>query len=152
MCLCTIDLGSGFVWCYLVYHIIKIMYYYTHTDILFCIYVCVVLALLLNVPGIRVSIFSTGKRASGSLLQIILDFLQKVPGGRDRLLKTNQEELFLACAGSGKKGGSTRASVEKIAEAGDRISKCYSYPSSVRKVYSFFEVYAYYTTFDRFLC
>ena len=55
-------------------------------------FVCVysVLALLINVPGIRVSIFSTGKRASGSLLQIVLDFLQKVPGGRDRILKTNQ--------------------------------------------------------------
>lgn len=89
-----------------------------------------VLSLLVNVPGIRLCIFSTGKRASGSLLQIVLDFLQKVPGGRERILKQNQEELFIAPPNS-KARSSNRSSFAKVAEEGDNVSKLYSFPSSV---------------------
>jgi hypothetical protein len=88
-----------------------------------------VLALLVNVPGIRICIFSTGKRASGGLLQIVLDFLQKVEGGRERILKQNQEELYLAPPGQGK--GKKRATAGDVAHAGARVSKLLSYPSSV---------------------
>lgn len=50
-----------------------------------------VLALMLAVPGIRVCVFSTGKRASGSLMEIMLQFMNNVEGLRDRIVKQNQE-------------------------------------------------------------
>jgi len=75
-------------------------------------------------------VFSTGRRASGNLLQIVLDFLQKVPGGQSRILKQTQEELFLGPPGAGKKG-TARAGAAQIAAEGQNVSKCYSYPSSV---------------------
>lgn len=88
-----------------------------------------VLALLVCVPGIRICVFSTGKRASGSLMQIVLDFLQKVPGGSERVMKQNQEELFISPPNSKAKSASSSAS--QVAEEGARVSKMYSFPSSV---------------------
>ena len=55
-----------------------------------------VLALMLACPGIRVCVFSTGKRASGSLMEIMLQFLGNVPSLRGRVAKQNQEELYIA--------------------------------------------------------
>ena len=96
-----------------------------------------VLALLLAVPGIRICIFSTGRRASGSLLQIVIDFLMKQKGGANHVVKSSQEELWLnPNATSGKE--SKRRTYVNIA-AGDEendkekekgISKLLSYPSS----------------------
>lgn len=88
------------------------------------------LSLLVNVPGIKICIYSTGKRASGSLLQIVLDFLQKVPGGSERIMKQNQEELFISPPNS-KTKASSRSSFAKVAEGGSSVSKLFSYPSSV---------------------
>jgi hypothetical protein len=51
-----------------------------------------VLALLLTVPGLRICLFSTGKRASSGLLLEISDLLNKIPGGRERVAKMNQEQ------------------------------------------------------------
>ena len=55
-----------------------------------------VLAIMLNVPGIRICIFSTGKRASSSLMATIMQLLQGMDGGVDRIVKKNEEQLFLA--------------------------------------------------------
>ena len=50
-----------------------------------------VLSLMLSVPGIRVCVFSTGKRASSSLMEIIKQFMNQIPGLNERILKDNQE-------------------------------------------------------------
>lgn len=57
-----------------------------------------VLALMLAVPGIRVCVFSTGKRASGSLMEIMLQFMGNVDGLKDRIVKQNQEASLQAHA------------------------------------------------------
>jgi hypothetical protein len=57
-----------------------------------------VLALLHSCPGIRIAIFSTGRRASGSLMSIVLDFLIKIPGAKERICKQNEEEMYTHCA------------------------------------------------------
>ena len=84
-----------------------------------------VLALLVNVPGIKVAIFSTGKRASGNLLQLILDYLNRIPGCQDRILKSTQEELFLAPRGAGRV--SARSGAARISNEGEGVSKLYRY-------------------------
>jgi hypothetical protein len=51
-----------------------------------------VLSILLNVPGVKICIFSTGKRASSNLMTEILDRLRHIEGGTERILKSNQEQ------------------------------------------------------------
>lgn len=55
-----------------------------------------VAALLFAVPGITIAVFSTGKRASGSLMREVKRFLSCLPGACDRYLLENQEQLHLA--------------------------------------------------------
>jgi hypothetical protein len=52
-----------------------------------------VAAVLLTVPHTRQCIFSTGRRASRWLLELIHDFVCKIPGGADRVIQYNQETL-----------------------------------------------------------
>lgn len=78
------------------------------------------LTLLLCVPGIKIAIFSTGRRASGGLLGIIMDFMKRIPGASQRVIRQNQEELFVSCVGSDDD------------EESEQISKLFSYPSSVK--------------------
>lgn len=54
-------------------------------------------AVLLNIPDIRICIFSTGKRASGSLMAEIVSMLTKA-GHKDRIVKRNQEQVRAASA------------------------------------------------------
>ena len=88
-------------------------------------------ALLLAVPSIRICVFSTGKRASGSLMELVTKFINKVPGGNERICKKTEEQLFLAnvalAAGSGV--GSAAA---KLRQTDDATSKLFSFPSSVK--------------------
>ena len=70
-------------------------------------------ALLWYTETMWISCFSTGQRASSSLLDKVGDFMAELPGYQDRLLKKNQEQLFI----KGNKGGDVR--------------RFYSYPSSV---------------------
>lgn len=52
-----------------------------------------VCAMLLSCPGIKICIFSTGKRASSNLMQEIMDRLSFIEGGRERVVKHNQEQV-----------------------------------------------------------
>ena len=72
-----------------------------------------VAALLWCSETMWISCFSTGQRASSSLLDKVGDFLAELPGYQDRLIKKNQEQIFI-------KGN--RAS---------DVRRFYSYPSSV---------------------
>jgi hypothetical protein len=72
-----------------------------------------VLALLLCVPDFRTCVFSTGKRASGSLMETCVDFLKVVPEGTDRIFRHNEEKLYIS-HGDGDK----------------RLSRLLSFPAS----------------------
>ena len=85
-----------------------------------------VLAILLHVPGIRICIFSTGKRASSAIMTEILDRLKHVEGGMDRLVKSNQEQLFIG-AGAAKGGVRTVGQLNDVAN-----SRLYSFPGTHR--------------------
>ncbi|KAK3249921.1 hypothetical protein CYMTET_12338 [Cymbomonas tetramitiformis] len=73
-----------------------------------------VAALALSTADMWVSIFSTGQRASSSLLEAIYKMVCATPEGNKRVLRRNQEQLYL----SGDGPEDTR--------------RVYSYPSSVQ--------------------
>jgi hypothetical protein len=52
-------------------------------------------AMLYCVTDAWISVFSTGQRASAMLLNQTYKFLCQLPGGRARVIKKNQEELFV---------------------------------------------------------
>ena len=55
-----------------------------------------VAAYLYAVENAEICIFSTGRRASQKLLELIKSLVEKLPDGRDRILKFNQEILNLS--------------------------------------------------------
>ncbi|KAK3289740.1 hypothetical protein CYMTET_2869 [Cymbomonas tetramitiformis] len=73
-----------------------------------------VAALLLSVADMWVSVFSTGQRASSSLLEQVCKMICHVPRGSSRILRRNQEQVFI-------KG-----------DASSDVRRLYSYPSSVQ--------------------
>lgn len=87
-----------------------------------------VLALILCVPGIRVGVFSTGGRASGSLMSILKTFMKNIPGAEARICKSSKEELFIAATPC----GGTSSAQAKSAQDEKTTSKIFSYPSEVK--------------------
>ena len=73
-----------------------------------------VAALLWCVPEIWISIFSTGQRASSSLLELVSKWIAHLSDGENKILARNIEKLYV-----------------KGDHAAD-VRKCYSYPSSVQ--------------------
>ena len=90
-----------------------------------------VASVLVHVPGIQVAIFSTGKRASSSLMRLVLGFLGQVPGASRRVCKRTAEELNIALEplSVGKGAGSSEA---QEAQTRSSTSRLYSYPGSTR--------------------
>ena len=79
-----------------------------------------VACLLMACPGMWVSIFSTGQRASKSLLQQIREVIDVFPGMKKRILSSNVEELYIQPQDTTMKKD---------------VSRCFSYPSSVKGEY-----------------
>lgn len=69
-----------------------------------------VAALALVVPASEQAIFSTGRRASGKLLELVGQLISQVPGGSERITKSNQETVW-------------------VTHPCGRVSKINSYPS-----------------------
>jgi hypothetical protein len=89
-----------------------------------------VLALMLACPGIRVCVFSTGKRASSSLMEIMMQFMNNVPSLQQRIVKQNQEELYIS--GQAIEEGLSKSSAAARAAHMDKLtSKLFCYPCSV---------------------
>jgi hypothetical protein len=86
-----------------------------------------VLSLMLAVPGIRICVFSTGKRASTSLMEIILQFMGNVPELDGRKVKENQEELYIADAAL-EEGASSSSTAAKQQRQSTHTSKLFCYP------------------------
>lgn len=61
-------------------------------------------AIALVVPGSEQAIFSTGRRASNKLLELVNQLVCQVPGGADRVVKCNQETVWIShpCGGVSK--------------------------------------------------
>ena len=53
-------------------------------------------AIALVVPGSEQAIFSTGRRASNKLLELVNQLVGQVPGAADRVVKCNQETIWIA--------------------------------------------------------
>lgn len=53
-------------------------------------------ALMLNVPGLKISVISTGGRASGKLLDEVVKFIYLVRGGVSRIVGLTTEKLFVS--------------------------------------------------------
>ena len=90
-----------------------------------------VLAVIANVPGVRVAVFSTGKRASGSLMEVIMGFLPRIALAQRRVCKFTNEELYLAehplPIGRGMNSHQARVEQSRMTTA-----KLHCYPSSVK--------------------
>lgn len=52
-----------------------------------------VAACLYCIPGINISVFSTGKRASGALRDFVLKFFTQLPGAEEMIERVNQEVI-----------------------------------------------------------
>lgn len=69
--------------------------------------------MLFECPGIRIPIFSTGKRASGSLLEIVLMLIDNLGEEfNQRIIRSAGEQLFIAGAALSD-GASTRGAEAK---------------------------------------
>jgi hypothetical protein len=88
------------------------------------------LALLLCVPGIRICIFSTGKRASGGLMEIIMKLLNETGNSKQRIVKRNQEQLYV-CAHDKVSPDGVLLEPKVTLHDDPNTSKLYSYPASV---------------------
>ena len=53
-------------------------------------------AYLYSVENCEIAIFSTGRRASQKLLELINSLICKLPGGKERIIKYNQEVLNMS--------------------------------------------------------
>jgi hypothetical protein len=70
-------------------------------------------AMALVIPGCEQAIFSTGRRASGKLLELVTQLVSQVPGGSERIVKSNQETVW-------------------ISHPGGTVAKINSYPSCAK--------------------
>lgn len=93
-----------------------------------------VVAIALAVPGIRIAIFSTGSRASNTMLQTMLGMLKAIPNGRQRVVKVSKEELFLA-ARPLEKGMGPNSQAARDLQTDPTTSKITAFPSSVNGIY-----------------
>lgn len=92
-----------------------------------------VVALLLCCPGLRICIFSTGKRASSSLMLEVTSIITRM-GHADRVVKRNQEQLFLSQTPRAE-GVSASSEKAKALSEGGAISKLYSFPAGTAGKY-----------------
>ena len=89
-----------------------------------------VLSMLLNRPGIRMAVFSTGKRASSAIMEICMNFIEHIPNGSKRICKKNQEQLFIA-ANPLPHGSGISSQAANDAQTMSTTSKLNAYPSAV---------------------
>ncbi len=82
--------------------------------------------MLLCCPGIKIAVFSTGKRASGSLMGEIVRMIHRL-GFANRIVKHNQEELYVASVAL--EAGSGAFSKQQLQSAAD-TSRLGSFPST----------------------
>jgi hypothetical protein len=90
-----------------------------------------VLALLLNVAGIQIAIFSTGSRASGSLYDILMNMLSEIPDAFNRIVRNTREQLYIASHALPRGSSANSQAAKKICASKD-TSKLNAYPDTVK--------------------
>jgi hypothetical protein len=89
-------------------------------------------ALLLHCPGIVISVFSTGKRASKSLKEAVEKFVGMTgDANKRRIINSNQEELFIAHKPIKDSKSSKRSDESQNLRMDPLTARMYSFPSSV---------------------
>jgi len=87
-----------------------------------------VVAMMIACPGIVIGTFSTGRRASGGIMDLVSQMISNIPGLKERVVRQNEEQLFLAAT----KAATGYSSVAKSQqEKAFTTSKFFAYPSSV---------------------
>jgi hypothetical protein len=94
-----------------------------------------VVALALNKHGIRIAIFSTGKRASNSLMSIAKTFMGYIPGATERICKQTNEELYVAAKPLPPGRGPTSLEARRL-QTDPTTSTIHGYPGSVTGMFS----------------
>ena len=84
--------------------------------------------------GIKLSIFSTGSRASKSMVDWVLKFAAYLPKGLERIIKQSKEELMFSAEPLGANGG-PGSHKAKAAETAEDTTVIKSYPASVDSKY-----------------
>ena len=91
-----------------------------------------VVAALINIPGIKIAIFSTGRRASSALMGIVMEFINKLDQElRRRICKNTEEQLFIAESPL-PLGKGVNSQEARDAQRRPGTSTLYSYPSNVK--------------------
>jgi hypothetical protein len=89
-----------------------------------------VASLLINLPGIKITVFSVAHRSSKWLMQKVAKFIGDIEGGRERICKYNQEELFVSAYPLGK-GKGANSNEARFKQGDNGTSEFYSFPASV---------------------
>lgn len=89
-----------------------------------------VAAVMLNVPGIKVAVYSTAKRTSGGVMAKVCEYIRMIEGAMDRVIVRNQEQLFIAERPPQPGVGRTTLVDDK------RTSKFWSYPAGADREFT----------------
>ena len=89
-----------------------------------------VVAALLHIPGVEIGIFSTGQRASTSLMAMAYGFLQEIPGAERRVVKSTDKDLFV-CQDPLPDGMSMKSALAQQRARLPTTAKLHSFPSNV---------------------
>jgi len=100
-----------------------------------------VAAFLLEVKGIRICIFSTGKRASSALMASIRKKIVACQGGSARIVKRTEEKLFISSVAIDKKHMTTEQ--KDLLSEGPDISQLFSYPGGTTSQYTNYKTHTH---------
>lgn len=89
-----------------------------------------VVSVLIGAPGIEISVFSTGQRASSSLMETVKRMMSVIPELQRRICREDQENLYMA-AKPLPQGCSAKSEAANRARTLTTTSRLHSFPDSV---------------------
>lgn len=89
-----------------------------------------VVSVLIGAPGIEISVFSTGQRASSSLMETVKRMMSVMPDLQRRICREDQENLYIA-AKPLPHGCSAKSEAANRARTLTTTSRLHSFPDSV---------------------
>ncbi len=95
-----------------------------------------VATMLLCVPGIKIVVFSASGRASTLLQRQVAKFINSIPGGTDRILVQNKENLFIGTPAMVHLKSQFFGQSRRLQDQ-DGVSELYTLPASVNSTSSF---------------
>lgn len=109
-----------------------------------------VASMMLAVPGIKQAVFSPGKRASTSLMKLVMKFLKNIPGALKRIAGQSDERLYVSARELADGVGVMSQHAKDLHTAADTSELC-CFPSSTKgqlqtRAIHFMHIYIYYTS------